>query len=99
MSQSNRADYLALGHPTLDVRLSVTTPWVGRFLYAGLQAARLQQRTVILGRANAGAIAPRWSAYADEAELCCRTPRRRPSSATWRTATTASSPLWIGPGR
>ena len=81
MSQSNRADYLALGHPTLDV-LSGSAPQAsleatalgdhalgGTVLYAGLQAARLQQRTVILGRGNAGAIAPRWSAYADEAEL------------------------------
>jgi 1D-myo-inositol 3-kinase len=69
MSQSSRADYLALGHPTLDVTALGDYALGGTVLYSGLQAARLQQRTVILGRANAAAIAPRWSPYEGEAEL------------------------------
>jgi len=69
MSQSSRADYLALGHPTLDVTALGDHALGGTVLYAGLQAARLQQRTVIVGRANAAAITPRWTPYAGEAEL------------------------------
>ena len=69
MRQSSRADYLALGHPTLDVTAHGDYALGGTVLYAGLQAARLHQVTVILGRANADLIAPRWSTYAGEAEL------------------------------
>lgn len=62
-------DYLTLGHPTLDIAPNGGLFAGGSVLYSGLQAARLEQKSVIIGRANIDSINPFWSKYSHEAEM------------------------------
>ena len=70
-------DYLALGHPTLDVQPSAPPALGGSVIYSAIQAARLGLRSTIFGRADPGALQPYWRPYAKEIRL-----HLQPSSST-----------------
>ena len=64
-----QVDYLALGHPTLDVQPCAPPELGGTVVYSAIQAARLGLRATIFGRADPAALQPHWSPYAKEVHL------------------------------
>ena len=59
-------DYLAIGHPTIDEGTPQGDVIGGTVLYASVQAARLGWRAGLVGRGNAGELAPLLTAVAGE---------------------------------
>ena len=62
-------DYLAVGHPTLDVQPCAPLALGGSVTYSAIQAARLGLRSTIFGRADPAALQPYWQPYAEEVHL------------------------------
>lgn len=94
-------DYLAVGHPTLDVQPSAPSALGGSVTYSTIQAARLGLRSTIFGRADPAALEPHWQPYAKEVHL-----HLQPSSAvtTFYNASVNNSreqwlKAWAGPIR
>jgi len=66
---SVRIDYLALGHPTLDLQPGAPPALGGSVIYSAIQATRLGFHSTIFGRADPIALQPYWHPYAKEVHL------------------------------
>jgi sugar/nucleoside kinase (ribokinase family) len=69
MALAMRFDYTAVGHVTIDILEDGTRRVGGSAFYAGLQAARLGMRTLVVTQGRRSEIEPAIEAYRDELEL------------------------------